>query len=176
MNKNVLQDTQDQFQTGYRNQRPETSGNEIAPQRRDGGSNDHSPHTSQCESNLQVLHHPIDDETLSAFELMKDLLPVMDNLERAILTGQHSGDFDEFMEAVEVVRNQFFDTLTNHGLQEVSGSWSPFNSTQHVAVGHEDDDGHPHGSVMDVVEQGYRLRDRVLRPSKVIVSRNRSIH
>ncbi|EMI53292.1 nucleotide exchange factor GrpE [Rhodopirellula sallentina] len=109
-----------------------------------------------------------------AHEVVRDLLPVIDNLDRAILTGRHSGDFDEFMSSIEVVRNQLFDTLTQHGLQEIPGTWCPFDTCHHVAVGQEDDDGHPHGSVVDVVEQGYRFGERVLRPSKVIVSRNDS--
>ncbi|QDS94260.1 heat shock protein GrpE [Roseimaritima multifibrata] len=117
---------------------------------------------------------PQERDSRSTFGLMRDLLPVMDNLERAILAGRYSGDFDELISAVELVRDQFFATLTNHGLRKLSGSPSLFDSNQHRASGDEENHEQLHGSVVDVVEQGYRLRGDVLRPSKVIVSRNDS--
>tara|TARA_R110002073_G_scaffold154287_7_gene309368 strand:+ start:2527 stop:3201 length:675 start_codon:yes stop_codon:yes gene_type:complete len=119
--------------------------------------------------------HELDEQRkYSGIHLMRDLLPVLDNLERAILTGRHSGDFDGLMEAVELVRDQFCDTLSSHGMREVPGSWSPFNPKQHHVIGQKDSDNHPEGSVVEVIQQGYQLHDRVIRPSKVIVSRNDS--
>ncbi|GAA5508654.1 nucleotide exchange factor GrpE [Novipirellula caenicola] len=115
-----------------------------------------------------------EEKKYSGIHLMHDLLPVLDNLDRAILSGQHSGDFDALMESVELVRDQFYDALSKHGLREVSGSWSPFDPKQHRVIGQKDSDKHPDGSVLEVVEQGYRLHDRVIRPSKVIVSRSDS--
>ncbi|QDT03790.1 heat shock protein GrpE [Rubripirellula lacrimiformis] len=128
-----------------------------------------SPH-QRCAS--ENPSGPDGSESRSTFKLMRDLLPVMDNLERAILAGRYSGDFDELMEAVELVRNQFFDTLTSHGLKKLAGSPGPFNAAQHRVVGQQENDEHPDGSVVGVVQQGYRLRDSILRPSKVVVARN----
>ncbi|MFG0288761.1 MAG: nucleotide exchange factor GrpE [Rhodopirellula sp. JB044] len=168
--------------------KPEGSFETTVPRRFPVSSSDHGPRTNQSSpphSQAEVASS-IDTPTCSscnadscntgscAHEVVRDLLPVIDNLDRAILTGRHSGDFDEFMSSIEVVRNQLFDTLTQHGLREIPGTWCPFDTCHHVAVGQEDDDGHPHGSVVDVVEQGYRFGERVLRPSKVIVSRNDS--
>ncbi|MCM2373685.1 nucleotide exchange factor GrpE [Aporhodopirellula aestuarii] len=131
---------------------------------------------SACGS---VDHHHCHPEaahqkTYSGIDLMRDLLPVLDNLERTILAAEHSGDFDEFLEGVSLVRDQFFNTLTDHGLQEVPGAWCPYNASHHETVGEKECNGHPDGSVMEVLELGYRMHDRLIRPSKVIVSRNLS--
>ncbi|EMI22124.1 GrpE nucleotide exchange factor [Rhodopirellula maiorica SM1] len=131
--------------------------------------------TAEFQDYRHRSRNELDEERkYSGIHLMHDLIPVLDNLDRAILSGQHSGDFDALIESVELVRDQLYDALSKHGLREVSGAWSPFDPKQHRVFGQKDSDKHPDGSVLEVVEQGYRLHDRVIRPSKVIVSRSDS--
>jgi len=116
------------------------------------------------------------DETrkYSALELMRDLLPVVDNLERAILAARHSGDFDSLLEGVQLVQHQLLDTLRSHGLNEIGGDSEPFDPNFHHAVSKQPSDQHDDGEVIKVVQPGYRLHDRVIRPSRVMIAGGQS--
>lgn len=108
----------------------------------------------------------------ASIDLMRDLLPIADNLERAILTGRHSGDIDAMIDSVELIRNQFYDVLKEYGLNEIKSMWQKFDPNVHTAINENDHDEHPGGSVIEVLESGYRLHDRVVRLAKVVVSRD----
>jgi molecular chaperone GrpE len=107
----------------------------------------------------------------SGIDLMRDLLPIGQNLERLCLAGRHSGDIDAVLEGLDIIREQFFDVMQKHGLREITGACNPFNPSEHEEVGNRHSDEHPDGSVVEVVRPGYRLHDRVVRHSQVVVSR-----
>jgi molecular chaperone GrpE len=104
--------------------------------------------------------------------LVRELLPVLDNLERALATaGGENGDEASVVEGVRLVRADLVGVLERSGVESFDPQGEPFDPTVHEALSTRPaPEGTPPGVVMDVVEKGYRLNDTVLRPARVIVS------
>jgi molecular chaperone GrpE len=100
--------------------------------------------------------------------LVRELLPVLDNLERALATA--NGD-SSVVEGIRLVHADLVGVLERSGVEAFDPAGEPFDPTVHEALSTRpaEDDTHP-GTVVDVVEKGYRLNDTVLRPARVIVS------
>ncbi|MBI4532183.1 MAG: nucleotide exchange factor GrpE [Candidatus Latescibacteria bacterium] len=107
-------------------------------------------------------------------ELLKQLLPVLDNFERALNhighTEETEGTADAFRKGVDLISAQFREILERSGLQPIHALGEQFDPHLHEALMQRESDQHTPGTVIDVVEQGYRLNDRVLRHAKVVVS------
>ena len=103
--------------------------------------------------------------------LVKDLLPVIDNLERAI---GHAGSSDNgklLVEGVDMVLKGFLDTLARHGVRPVAAVGLTFDPTQHEALAQVESAVHPPNTVIEAHHSGYLMRDRLLRPALVTVSK-----
>ena len=105
--------------------------------------------------------------------LVKDLLPTVDNLERAIqhLRQSEAGDLEGLLQGVELVERELLQALAKHGVAAIEAEGKPFDPAFHEAVAQVEDDSLEEGSVVQVVQRGYLLRDRLLRPASVIVSK-----
>jgi len=103
--------------------------------------------------------------------LISQLLPTLDNIERALQAPQTSEETKSFAQGVEMIQQQLQDTLKKAGLSEIESVEAPFDPMQHEAIMAVERDDHPADTVIEVVEKGYRLHEKVLRPAKVIVSR-----
>ena len=108
---------------------------------------------------------------LAAESAILNLLPVLDNLDRAIGSAE-SKQGEALVEGVKLVRSQFFTALQGMGLEEIEAEGCLFNPETHEAVlvspvGDPSEDG----KILEVLQKGYRLGDRVVRPSKVRVGR-----
>lgn len=103
--------------------------------------------------------------------LLSQLLPVGDNLERALQAPQTVEETKTFALGVELIRQQFFELLRKEGLQEIEAAGKPFDPNQHEAIMAVEQAEQPEQTIVDVVEKGYMLNERVLRPAKVIVTR-----
>jgi molecular chaperone GrpE len=101
-------------------------------------------------------------------ELVRGLLPVMDNLERAVAALGERGD--EIVAGLEMVRGQLAGLLAGHGVEEIEADGRPFDPNVHEAVAQLPSADHPEGAVVEVIEKGYRISDHVLRPSRVVVA------
>jgi molecular chaperone GrpE len=117
-------------------------------------------------------------ERSEAFEyghqnLVKDLVPTVDNLGRAIEHARQSGgrDFEGLLQGVELVLRELLAVLTKHGVARISPEGEPFDPSLHEAMAQREDDTKAAGTVVQVLEQGYSLRDRLIRPARVIVSK-----
>jgi molecular chaperone GrpE len=99
--------------------------------------------------------------------LVEQLLPALDSFELALESLE--GTDEKVHKGVELVRAQLRDVLTKAGLSEIEAQGRPFDPTVHEAVAQEGEDGEPF--VSDVYRTGYRLKDRVLRPATVKVTR-----
>ncbi|MBO5797089.1 MAG: nucleotide exchange factor GrpE [Clostridia bacterium] len=99
-------------------------------------------------------------------ELLKTLLPVLDNLQRA--AAAPAGD--EYKAGVEMIIHQFEKTLADMGLTEIEAENAPFDPERHFAVMREDADGVDTETVTEVFQKGYCLGDKVLRPAMVKVA------
>jgi molecular chaperone GrpE len=100
-----------------------------------------------------------------------DLLPTIDNLERAIEAAQKGGDIASLIEGVTLTQKGFLDALTKHGIELVDPLGHPFNPELHQAMSMiENPDVEPN-TVIAVMQKGYTLSGRLLRPAMVVVSR-----
>jgi molecular chaperone GrpE len=101
------------------------------------------------------------------------LLPVLDNLERAIDAAQkHGADNASLLDGITQVYSQFRRSLVEFGLQEVTANAGhPFDPSLHEAVSHIESGEHPEGHVVEQLQRGYKLADRLLRPARVVVSK-----
>ena len=105
--------------------------------------------------------------------LVRDLLPVVDNVERALESARTSEDFAKLIEGIELVRVQLLDALARHGVEPLEAVGRPFDPNLHDAMFQRPDAGQPDRTVLEEMERGYQMHERVVRPSKVIVSAQR---
>ena len=103
--------------------------------------------------------------------LVRDLLPVVDNLERAIAHAQGGGNGQPLIEGVQLVLRAFLDVLEKHGVTRVSATGEPFDPTRHEAVAQVETEELPPNSVAEEHTPGYSLHNRLLRASMVSVSK-----
>lgn len=109
------------------------------------------------------------DRTYAVAGLAADTLDVLDNFERALQAARASGA-TSIVEGLELVYKQILETLARHGVEPIEAQGQPFSPDFHEAVAQQPSSAHPEGTVVAEYGRGYRLRDRVLRPSKVVVS------
>ena len=102
--------------------------------------------------------------------LALDLLPVFDNLDRALAAARQAGDNGPLAQGVAMVHTQFLDTLRRHGITRIEADGKPFDPNVHQAVMQQPSADKEPGTILQVLEQGFMNNDRVLRPAKVIVS------
>jgi molecular chaperone GrpE len=103
--------------------------------------------------------------------LIKDLLPVVDNLERAVAHSSGGGNGKPLVEGVEMVLRQFLDVLTKHGAVQMLAVGQPFDPAKHEAMTQVESDDHEPNSVVEEHQKGYLFRDRLLRPALVSVAK-----
>jgi molecular chaperone GrpE len=102
--------------------------------------------------------------------LAADLLPALDNLERAIAAADQAGDKGALIQGVSMVQGQILDVLRRHGVTRIEAQGAAFDPNLHQAVMQQPTKEHPPQTVLLVLEQGYMLHERVLRPARVIVA------
>jgi molecular chaperone GrpE len=106
----------------------------------------------------------------AAEPLARDLLPVIDNLERAVDHAASGGNGQPLLEGVRLVLKHALDVLERHGIVRVDAATGPFDPSRHEAVIQVPDARRPPNQVVEQFEPGYTLHDRLLRPAKVSVS------
>jgi len=99
--------------------------------------------------------------------VLKEILPVVDNLERAMA---HETDGSAVLEGIKLVHRQFLTALERLEVTAVEAMGQPFDPNLHEAIGQEESDSPP-GSVVKVLQTGYKLGDRLLRPALVVVAK-----
>lgn len=109
------------------------------------------------------------DRLYAIGSLAADILHVLDNFERALEAARASGA-SSIAEGLDLVYRQLLGTLAKHGVEPIDAVGSPFDPHMHEAVAQLPDAEHPEGSVVKEFAKGYKIKDRVLRPSKVAVS------
>jgi molecular chaperone GrpE len=105
--------------------------------------------------------------------LMKELLPVMDNLEKAISHAHNENGVDPLREGLELTLKGLKDTLKKGGLEEVEAKGKPFDPCFHEAVSQMADESAKPGTVLHELQKGYMLNGRLIRPSMVVVSKQK---
>ena len=103
--------------------------------------------------------------------LIKQILPVIDDFERLFDHSDEKSDREALLKGIELIQQKFEAILTAEGLQPIKALGEPFDSEIHEAFSQIEDSEHPHGTVINEIQKGYRLGDRIIRFSKVIVSK-----
>ena len=106
-------------------------------------------------------------------QLLKELLPVVDNLERAIKASRNGGGSDVLIQGVDLTLKQLTGALTRFHVIPVETAGQPFDPAKHQAVTSVASEKVPERHVVDEFQRGYLLHDRILRPSMVSVSTGR---
>lgn len=103
-------------------------------------------------------------------DVVKEVLPVLDNLERAQSYAAGSSE-EQLRDGVAIVHRQLQEILKGLGLTEVESQGKPFDPNFHEAVSQNETEEHPDGTVLSVFQKGYLFKDRLLRPAMVSVAR-----
>lgn len=103
-------------------------------------------------------------------QIIASMLPVLDNLDRAITASRTNQDFTSFAKGVEMILRQMQNVLIKEGLCEIKALGEPFNPKLHEAVMQVESEGQVENTVVEELQKGYYLKDKVLRPSMVKVS------
>ena len=106
----------------------------------------------------------------ATMNLVRDLLPGLDNLQRGLRAAETTGNLEELVNGMEMVFGQFEGILRSHAALPIEAVGRPFDPNLHEAVQQLPSQEHPAMTVIQELERGYILHDRVVRPSKVIVS------
>jgi molecular chaperone GrpE len=102
-------------------------------------------------------------------DTVKSLLPVLDSFDRAL---EHNEEAGEFRSGIELINKQLHDVLTKLGLRPIPAKGEPFDPHLHEAIEMVDTNDVEDHHVLDELQRGYKLRDRLLRPAMVRVARN----
>jgi molecular chaperone GrpE len=103
-------------------------------------------------------------------EVLGELLPIVDNFERA-LQAPATGDAESFKKGIELIHKQLFDLLKKRGVTPIVALGADFDPNVHQAVIHEESATHREGEVMQELQRGYKIGDRLLRPAMVKVAK-----
>lgn len=104
--------------------------------------------------------------------ILEDIIPIIDNLELAVQHGKNVQACQDLVQGVEMTIKMFLDTLKKHGLEQVqSQQGDDFDPAWHEAMAQEERSDLENNQICQVMQTGYRIKDRLLRPSKVVVSK-----
>jgi molecular chaperone GrpE len=103
--------------------------------------------------------------------LLRDILPLVDNMDRAMEHACNSEDFNAFREGLKMLQQQLLSCLQKHGVKQIEAVGKDFDPNVHEAMLQVESEEHEPSKVVGEFERGYLLNDRLLRPSKVSVCR-----
>ena len=105
-------------------------------------------------------------------DFAREILPVMDNLRRALLAAEKNQDLAALLEGIRRVDKQFHDILGRHGVEMVPAeAGKPADPQWHDVIAVVPAPGTPANAIVEVVDRGFRMKDRVLRPARVVVAK-----
>jgi molecular chaperone GrpE len=113
----------------------------------------------------------LDEERRYAFiPLLRDLLPVVDNIQRAIAAAEKSAESGALLDGIRMVAGSLESTLARHHCHRIDAMNKPFDPAFHEAIAQQPNSSVPEHTVLAVAQEGYVLHDRVVRPAQVVVS------
>lgn len=128
---------------------------------------------AELDNYRKRVNRQMDEERRYAcLPVLRDLLPVLDNIGRAIEAGAKTQDAGTLLEGVKLVGKQLEAVLQRHHCLPIEALNQSFDPNFHEAISQQPSGDFPHNTVMLVAQSGYRLHDRVVRPAQVIVSMN----
>lgn len=112
----------------------------------------------------------LDAMKYQALPVIRDMLPGIDNLQRAVDAAEQSGDTQNLIQGIKMVTQQFTDVLKQHKAEPLTPEGEAFDPNLHEALSQVPTAEVDPMTVVQVVETGYRIHDRIIRPAKVLVS------
>ena len=103
--------------------------------------------------------------------VITDMIPVLDNLYRALEAGKQKGDLDKFIEGIDMIYSQFWNVLQDKGLEYIDCKGKEFDPEIHQAVMQKEVEDGEDNIVLDEIQRGYLLSGKLIRPSMVLVSK-----
>ncbi len=103
--------------------------------------------------------------------LFKRLLTVVDNLERAISSGKECSDAESLLKGIKMTHKEIMKFFETFNVKPVKAQGKPFDPAFHQAVSQQESDDYPDNTVINELQKGYTLHDRLIRPSMVVVSK-----
>lgn len=126
---------------------------------------------AEFENYQKRARRDLDEERRYAqLPLARELLPVLDNLQRALEAGRRAGEKDPMAQGVALVETQLLNALRRFGVTPIEALGRPFDPMLHEAVAQEPRTDAAPDTVVGVLEPGYRLHERILRPARVVVA------
>jgi len=126
---------------------------------------------AELENTRKRMRREMDDQQRYAgLALMRDLLPALDNLGRAIEAVEPSEANEAILSGVQMVCDQLEGILAKHQCQRIAAEGTTFDPNLHEAVVQQPTSEHPPGTVVKEIQVGYQLFDRIVRPSQVMVA------
>lgn len=107
--------------------------------------------------------------------LIAELLPVMDGFERALIEAEKSGGHEEIIKGIALVKKQMEDVFSKFGAAEIPALGKKFDPHLHEAVWQKESD-QPEHIIIEVLQKGYTLNDRLIRPAMVVISKGGKKH
>jgi molecular chaperone GrpE len=104
-------------------------------------------------------------------DLLRDLLPVLDNVQRAIEAAEKTADVESLRAGFRMTAQQIEKLLESHGCRTIPADGTPFDPTVHDAILQQPASDVPPGTIVATASRGFKLHDRVVRPAQVIVAR-----
>ena len=103
--------------------------------------------------------------------VIKSLLPAIDNFEHTIANSENADDIDMLAKGIKIVYDQIIDILKSHNVEQIKALGEPFDPSLHQAMMRRSEAESEEGIVLEEFQKGYKLNERVIRPSKVIVNK-----
>jgi molecular chaperone GrpE len=103
--------------------------------------------------------------------LLEKLIPVLDNFEFGLQAARGASSADSILDGMKMVQKQFQDFLSSAGIEVIDATGQKFDPQLHEAISQEENDKIPEGVVLRQLRKGYKLRDRLIRPANVVVSK-----
>ena len=111
-----------------------------------------------------------EERKYASLELMRELLPVWDNIGRALEAVSVSRNLESLVEGVQMVHTQFLEVLKKYHCEKIEAMHQPFDPNVHASVAQMPSVQHPANTIIEEVQTGFRLFDRVVRPSQVVLA------
>lgn len=130
--------------------------------------------SAEFENYKKRKQREIDDFKKFANEsVFRQMLGVVDNLERAIQSAEENSDENSLLEGVKLTHKEIVKLLESFNVKLVEAEKQPFDPNFHQAVTQQETDDFPENTVVNVLQKGYLLHDRLIRPAMVVVSKKK---
>jgi molecular chaperone GrpE len=113
-----------------------------------------------------------EERKYASIDFMRELLPVWDNIGRALEAVADTHNLESLVEGIQMVHSQFLEVLKKHHCEKIEAQFQPFDPNIHASVAQIPNTQYPANTIIEEVQTGFRLFDRVVRPSQVVLAKS----